>query len=53
MYMVYVKERPQNYSGDGYAVVNHPLLKNKYFRSKKLTDEEKFKLAMNYLTTIV
>jgi group I intron endonuclease len=49
MYIVYVKERPHNYQSSGYAVVNHPILKNKHFTSKKLTDEEKFKLALEYI----
>lgn len=50
MYMVKVKERPEHYTSDGYAIVNHPTLKNKYFTSKNLTDEEKFKLAQDYLS---
>ena len=49
MYVVYVKERPQYYQSSGYAVVNHPTLKNKHFTSKKLSDEEKLKLALEYI----
>jgi len=49
MYVVYVKERPQNYQASGYAVINHPILKNKYFTSNKLSDDEKKKLALDYL----
>lgn len=49
MYVVYVKERPQYYQSSGYAVVNHPTLKNKHFTSKKLSDEEKLKLALDYI----
>lgn len=49
MYMVYVKERPQYYQASGYAVINHPILKNKYITSNKLSDDEKRKLALEYL----
>jgi group I intron endonuclease len=49
MYLVYLKERPQNYQTSGYAVVNHPQLKNKYFTSKKLSEEEKLNKALQYL----
>ena len=49
MYMVYVKERPKFWQGSGYAIVNHPTLKNKYFTSKKLSDDEKYDLAISYL----
>lgn len=49
MYMVYVKPRPQQYQADGYAIVNHPILKNKYFTSKTLTIEEKLVKAQEYL----
>lgn len=49
MYMVFVKERPQTYQGSGYAIVNHPILKDKYFTSKKYNEEEKYKLAFEYL----
>jgi group I intron endonuclease len=52
MYMVVVKERPApTYTGAGYAIVNHPILKNKYFTSKTLTDKEKCDMAMSYLKT--
>ena len=49
MYMVKVKERPEHYTSDGYAIINHPILKTKYFTSKKLTDEQKYNLAKDYL----
>ena len=34
MYMVYVKERPEQYQASGYSIVNHPSLKTKYFTTK-------------------
>jgi len=49
MYMVKVKERPQHYTSEGYAILNHPTLKCKYFTSKKLSLQEKYVLAYNYL----
>ena len=49
MYIAYVKERPKNYCAAGYAVSNHPIKKNKYFTSKKLSLEEKYELALEYL----
>jgi group I intron endonuclease len=52
MYMVYVKERPAQWQSSGYAIVNHPTLKNKYFTSKKLTDNEKYDLAVSYLQAV-
>ncbi len=52
IYMVYVKARPAQYQADGYAIVNHPQLKNKYFTSKKLTIEEKFAKANEYLQSM-
>ncbi len=48
-YMVYVKARPDQYQSDGYAIVNNPMLANKYFTQKKLTLQEKYELAHNYL----
>lgn len=51
MYMVYVKERPHMYQYEGYAIVNHPILKNKYFTSKHLSIEEKYKKAYDYLNS--
>jgi group I intron endonuclease len=51
MYMVYVKERHHNYQASGYAIVNHPTLTNKYFTSKKLSDEEKLNMAYEYLSS--
>ena len=52
MYLVYVKERPAFWQSSGYAVVNHPILKNKHFTSKKLTDDEKYDLALSYLKAV-
>lgn len=52
MYMVYVKPREEHYCSEGYAILNHPVLKNKYFTSKKLTKEEKYNLAHEYLNLI-
>ena len=52
MYMVYVKERPAQWQSSGYAIVNHPTLKNKYFTSKKLSDKEKYDLAIAYLQAV-
>ena len=49
MYVVYVKPRPEQYQCDGFAVVNHPTLKNKYFTAKKYSMDEKLNLAMTYL----
>jgi group I intron endonuclease len=52
MYMVKIKARPEHYTSDGYAVVNHPILKTKYFTSKKLSDADKFALANQYLSSM-
>ena len=52
MYLVYVKERPEQWQDSGYAIVNHPTLKNKYFTTKKLTDNEKYKMAIAYLEAV-
>jgi len=52
MYMVYIKERPETWQSSGYAIVNHPTLKNKYFTSKKLTDKEKYDIAIAYLQAV-
>jgi group I intron endonuclease len=52
MYMVYVKERPAQWQSSGYAIVNHPTLKNKYFTTKKLTDREKYDLALSYIKAV-
>ena len=51
MYIVYIKERPAQYQASGYAVLNHPVLKHKYFTSKKLSDEEKLNKAYEYLNS--
>lgn len=52
IYMVYVKPRPAHYCAEGYAVINHPELKNKYFTSKNLSKEDKYQLAYDYLHSI-
>ncbi len=51
MYISYVKERPECYCDSGYAVTNHPILKNKHFTSKKFTMEQKLMLAKEYLNS--
>lgn len=51
MYLVHVYPRPENYTAEGYAVVNHPRLKNKYFTSKKVSLDEKYQKALEYLNT--
>lgn len=51
MYMIYVKPRPIMYQSEGYAILNHPTLKNKYFTTKRMTLEEKYNLAFNYLNS--
>lgn len=52
MYVAYIKERPQYYQSSGYVVINHPILKTKYFTSKKYSDDEKLNQAINYLNSI-
>jgi group I intron endonuclease len=52
MYLIQVKPRPHLYQSGGYAVINHPNGKNKYFTSKKLTDEHKLQLAREYLASL-
>jgi group I intron endonuclease len=49
MYISYCAERPAVYQYAGYAVTNHPVLRNKYFTSKFLTMEEKLIKAQEYL----
>lgn len=51
MYLVYIKARPEHYCSEGYAIANHPTVKNKHFTSKKLSLEEKLRLAMEYLNS--
>lgn len=50
MYIVKLKARPKAFQSSGYAVINHPFLKTKYFTSKIFTDEEKYNMALNYLS---
>lgn len=52
MYLVRIKARPEHYSASGYAVINHPNLPARYFTSKKLTDDQKKELALQYLTNM-
>jgi group I intron endonuclease len=52
MYLVYLKARPNVYQAEGYAILNHPSGNKKYFTSKLLTLEEKFKLASDYLNNL-
>jgi group I intron endonuclease len=51
MYLVRVNARPKHYTSDGYAIVNHPILPNRYFTSKSLDMFEKLHLAVAYLET--
>jgi group I intron endonuclease len=51
MYMVYVKPRPLQYQDEGYAIINHPHLKTKYFTTKKKSLEEKYNIAFEYLNS--
>ena len=51
MYLVKVKESPSQYTGEGYAIINHPILPTKYFTSKKLTIEERYSRALEYLNS--
>ena len=52
MYMVYLKPRPKQYQDEGYSISNHPNGKNKLFTSKKLSLNEKYILALNYLNKL-
>lgn len=49
IYMVHVKPRPATYQDEGYAIINHPKLKTKYFTSKKQSMEEKYRMALTYI----
>jgi group I intron endonuclease len=49
MYIIKLHARSEAYQSSGYAVVNHPFLRNKYFTSKKFSDEDKFNMALIYL----
>lgn len=53
MYLVKIKPRPSHYCAGGYAVANHPTLKNKQFTSGKKTDGEKLQEAYDYLNSYV
>lgn len=52
MYMVYVKARPKQRCSEGYAIMNHPSISNKYFTSKKKSLEENLENAKKYLNQI-
>lgn len=49
LYLVKIPPMPGRYVVGGYAVCNHPKVKNKWYVSGKLTMEEKFKSAYEYL----
>lgn len=49
MYLVRVDARPEHYIKEGFAVMNHPSVKNKSFCSGKITLQERYNLAYAYL----
>ena len=51
MYMIYIKPRPAQYQHEGYAIINHPQLKTKYFTTKTKSLEEKYNIAFEYLNS--
>jgi len=52
MYMVHIKARPEVYQSEGYGIINHPKGKKKWFTSKKLTLNEKYDIALQYLNDL-
>lgn len=52
MYMIKINPRPEIYQSEGYAILNHPNGKNKYFTSKKITLDEKYQKALSYLNEL-
>jgi hypothetical protein len=52
MYMVYIKARPDLYQSEGYAILNHPKSRAKYFTSKKLSMNTKYNMAIEYLKNL-
>lgn len=52
MYLVHLDARPKVYQAEGYVVANHPKGKNKYFTSKKLSLDEKYQQALEYLNQL-
>lgn len=52
MYMVYVKARPDCYLSEGFAIINHPQSRAKYFTSKKHSLDEKYQFAIEYLNNL-
>jgi len=52
MYLVYLKARPSSYQSEGYAITNHPNGKNKYFTSGKISLNEKYQSALEYLNKL-
>jgi group I intron endonuclease len=50
LYLVRIPPMPERYTIGGYAVCNHPMVRNKWFCSSKLSMEEKYMLAFDYLT---
>lgn len=51
LYLHRKEAKPDSYHGSGY-IVRVPGFKSKSFISKKITDEEKYELALNYLKSI-
>lgn len=51
LYLHRKEKKPNSYHGSGY-IVRVPGFKSKSFISKKMTDEEKYNLALNYLNTL-
>ena len=49
MYVVYIKPRPKYYQNSGFAIMNHPKLRNKYFTSKQFSEEENLAQALAYI----
>lgn len=46
----YLRSYNDSSGKSGYRVNNHPILKDKSFVSKKLSDNEKLNLALEYLS---
>lgn len=52
IYLVHIKARPQAHQSEGYGIANHPIGKNKWFTSKTLTLDEKYKSALEHLNKL-
>lgn len=48
----YLRSYNDSSGKSGYRVSNHPILKDKSFLSKKLSDDEKLNLALEYLSMV-